>query len=295
MNLSSSLTGFLKYLEVERSVSPKTIQNYDHYLKRFLEFAGSVNSGLANNISPSEIDLGLMQKYRLFLNRWKDPETKKPLKKVTQNYFLIALRAFLRYLHDQDQAFLPAEKIRLGKAETTPVKILDAQSLTKLLGAPDISSKHGLRDKALLETLFSTGLRVSELAHLNRNDISFLRAELAVSGKKYQQRRVFLSAPAVKWLDQYLKIRTDSFRPLFIRFQGTKSLAEDGESMRLTPRSIERIVEKYVKRSGLSVKATPHTLRYNFATDLLRSGTDIQSAKRILGLVQKGLPAKPKY
>ncbi|MDO8570134.1 MAG: tyrosine-type recombinase/integrase [Candidatus Daviesbacteria bacterium] len=275
MKLSSLITDFLEYLEVDREASQKTIQNYDHYLKRFLEFTG--------DIDPKEIDLVKVRKYRLYLSRFTDPKTNKSLKRVTQNYFMIALRAFLRYLAKQDIESLSAEKIELGKTEASPIKTLDEESLQSLLDAPDILQKSGLRDRSLLETLFSTGLRVAELASLNTDTINLDRKEFSVVGKGQKERVVFLSDSAIKWLDQYLRVRKDSFKPLFIRFQGKIDPADAGEKMRLTPRSIERIVEKYVKGTGLSVKATPHTLRHSFATDLLINGADIRSVQEMLG------------
>lgn len=275
MKLSPLITDFLEYLELERNASQRTIQNYDHYLKRFLDFAG--------DIEPATINLEMVRKYRLYLSRWSDPNTKKPLKRVTQNYFIIALRAFLRYLARIDVDTLSAEKVELGEADASPIKVLDEGSLGRLLSAPDVLKKEGLRDKALLETLFSTGLRVSELASLNRDTINLDRREFSIIGKGSKERIVFLSEAAVKWLDQYLKGRKDSFKPLFIRYQGKVSPTGDGEDLRLTPRSIQRTVEKYVKKAGLPVKATPHTLRHSFATDLLLNGADIRSVQEMLG------------
>lgn len=275
MLLSALITDFLEYLEIERHASQKTIQNYDHYLRRFLEFTGDV--------SPETIDLALIRKYRLHLGRWIDPKTKEPLKRVTQNYFMIALRAFLRYLARQDVKTLSAEKIELGETDASPIKVLDDEALNKLLEAPDTSEKAGLRDRAILELLFSTGLRVSELSSLDKDTINLNRQEFSVVGKGSKERVVFLSDSAAKWLDQYLSIRKDTFKPLFIRYQGKVSLEDNGESMRLTPRSIERTVEKYVKAVGLSIKATPHTLRHSFATDLLINGADIRSVQEMLG------------
>ncbi|MBI4040039.1 tyrosine-type recombinase/integrase, partial [Candidatus Daviesbacteria bacterium] len=258
MTLSALITDFLEYLELERNASQKTIQNYDHYLKRFVDFTG--------DISPGEIDLGLVRKYRLYLARWSDPETKKLLKRITQNYFMIALRAFLRYLARQDIQTLSPEKVELGETEDRPLKVLDDDALKQLLEAPDTTRKDGIRDKALLETLFSTGLRVSELASLNVDTINLNRREFSIIGKGSKERIVFLSDSAAEWLQKYLDLRKDSFKPLFIRFQGRVDPVESGEKMRLTPRSIERVVEKYVRQIGLSVKATPHTLRHSFAT-----------------------------
>lgn len=282
MTLSVLITDFLEYLELERNASQLTIKNYDHYLKRFLEFVHSAGSGQAD-IDPKDIDLDLIRKYRLHLSRFVDPKTKKPLKRVTQNYFMIALRAFLRYLARQDIDSLSAEKVELGEAEPRSLKVLDDDQLRSLLEAPDTSKKDGLRDRAILETLFSTGLRVSELASLNCDTINLNRREFSVIGKGAKERIVFLSDSAVVWLEQYLNIRRDSFKPLFVRFQGRVDPFNGGENMRLTPRSIERIVEKYVKILGFPVKATPHTLRHSFATDLLLNGADIRSVQEMLG------------
>lgn len=275
MQLSNLITDFLEYLELERNASQLTIRNYDHYLKRFLEFSG--------DIDPKAIDLNMVRKYRLYLSRWTDPQTQKPLKRITQNYFMIALRAFLRYLARIDVSTLSAEKVELGESDPRPLKVLDETSLTQLLNAPDTSKLDGLRDRAILETLFSTGLRVSELASLNCDTINLKRREFGIIGKGDKERVVFLSDGACEWLDKYLTTRKDAFKPLFIRFQGRVDPENFGEAMRLTSRSVERIVEKYVKKLGLSVKATPHTLRHSFATDLLINGADIRSVQEMLG------------
>lgn len=275
MTLNALVTDFLEYLEVEKNASQKTIQNYDHYLKRFVDFSG--------DIEPGAVDLSLIRKYRLYLSRFTDPKTKQGLKRVTQNYFMIALRAFLRYLARQDIKTLSPDKIELGETEASPIKVLDDNSLKQLLEAPDVTDKAGIRDRALLETLFSTGLRVSELSSLNRDTINLDRKEFSIVGKGSKERVVFLSDEAVEWLNKYLKARKDTFKPLFIRFQGRVDPDENGEFMRLTPRSIQRTVEKYVKMTGLSIKATPHTLRHNFATDLLINGADIRSVQEMLG------------
>ena len=273
--LSNLITDFLEYLELERNTSQLTIKNYDHYLKRFLDFAG--------DIDPKEIDLNLIRKYRLHLSRWTDLQTQKGLKRITQNYFMIALRAFLKYLARVDIETLSAEKVELGETDPRPLKILDDKYLNSLLEAPDATRKDGIRDRAILEALFSTGLRVSELASLNCDTINLGRREFGVVGKGGKERVVFISDSAATWLEKYLQARKDSFKPLFIRFQGKIDPTNNGEAMRLTTRSIERIVEKYVKALGLPVKATPHTLRHSFATDLLINGADIRSVQEMLG------------
>jgi site-specific recombinase XerD len=273
--LSALITDFLEYLELERNVSQRTIKNYHHYLRRFVDFAG--------DIDPKDITLEKVRKYRLYLSRYSDPETRKPLKRKTQNFFMIALRAFLRYLARIDVPSLPAEKVELGDQDPSPLKVLDDSSLESLLEAPDTTKKDGLRDKAIIEMLFSTGLRVSELSSLNKDQLNLERREFGVVGKGGKERVVFLSAQAVGWLNRYLMSREDTFKPLFIRYQGKMEAEDNGEKMRLTPRSIERVVEKYVKKSGLAIKATPHTLRHNFATDLLVNGADIRSVQEMLG------------
>lgn len=275
MTISALITDFLEYLELERNASQLTIKNYDHYLKRFLDFA--------TDLEPKDIDLALVRKYRLHLSRYSDPITKKPLKRITQNYFMIALRAFLRYLSRVDVETLSPEKVELGDTDPRPLKILDDSHLKQLLDAPDITKKDGIRDRAILELLFSTGLRVSELASLNCDTINLGRREFGIVGKGGKERVVFISDAAANWLEKYFNIRKDTFKPLFIRFQGKVDPANNGESMRLTTRSIERIVEKYVKKLGLPVKATPHTLRHSFATDLLINGADIRSVQEMLG------------
>ncbi len=275
MKLLTYITDFLEYLELERNVSQKTIQNYDHYLRRFIDFAG--------NIEPGDINLTLIRRYRLFLARFVDPLTHKPLKRKTQNYFMIALRALLRYLARLDIKTLSADKIELGAEDPSPLKVLDEDSLEKLLAMPNPTQKDGLRDKVILEMLFSTGLRVSELASLNRDQINLTRREFGVVGKGGKERVVFLSDDCIDWLEQYFAKRIDHFKPLLIRYQGSQDHNEHGEKMRLSARSIERIVERYVKEAGLSIKATPHTLRHNFATDLLMNGADIRSVQEMLG------------
>jgi len=274
-NLSKLTTDFLENLELERNASQLTISNYDHYLRRFLEFAGDIDA--------ASIDEDLIHKYRIFLSRYKDPRTKAELKKVTQNYFIIALRAFLRYLAKKDVKTFPAEKVELGKQDPRPIKILEVEQLQRLLTAPDISTKEGLRDRAILETLFSTGLRVSELAKLNRDKINLDRREFGIVGKGGKERVVFVSDSAAHWIDRYLRLRPDRWAPLFVRYSGAEDPSDGGEKMRLSVRSIERVVDKYVKKAQIVIKASPHTLRHSFATDLLINGADIRSVQEMLG------------
>lgn len=275
MKISTLIIDFLEYLELEKNASQKTISNYDHYLKRFLDFAG--------DIDVTSVDNNIIRNYRLYLSRYKDPLNDKSLKRVTQNFFLIAMRSFLKYLAKRDIKVLSAEKIELGSHDPSPIKVLDIENIARLLSAPDVSNKEGIRDRTILEMLFSTGLRVSELAALNRDDVNLNRREFSVVGKGGKERIVFLSDSCSIWLEKYFISRKDEFTPLFIRFAGRIDSNQQGEAMRLSARSIERVVEKYVKVAGLSVKATPHTFRHSFATDLLINGADIRSVQEMLG------------
>lgn len=275
MILSSLLIDFLEYLELDKNASDKTIRNYHRYLNRFIEFSG--------DIEPEKINFELVKRFRLFLSRYVDPVTKLGLKRKTQNYFIIALRSFLRYLIRRDIETLAPEKLELGEQEASPIKFLEPDKVEQLLNSPNTTERDGLRDKAILEMLFSTGLRVSELTSLNRDQISSGKNEFSVVGKGRKERIVFISDDARHWVNKYLSDRQDDFKPLFIRFQGRLDPSDDGENMRLSSRSIERIVEKYVKAVGLSIKATPHTLRHSFATDLLQNGADIRSVQEMLG------------
>jgi site-specific recombinase XerD len=207
-----------------------------------------------------------------------------PLQRVTQSYHIVALRAFLRYLLVQrDIPTLSPDKVELPKQGSRSVSFLNPGQIERLLNSPKISNNVGLRDRTILETLFSTGLRVSELVSLNRDQVDLERKEFGVKGKGNKIRVVFLSDTAAEWIERYLRSRQDNFKPLFIRYSGKVDARNSGEKMRLTARSIQRIVVKYAKRSGLPIEATPHTLRHSFATDLLISGADIRSVQEMLG------------
>lgn len=287
-DLSALIKDFLEYLEIERNVSQLTIRNYAHYLARFLGFlSGSSPSPAVKSVKtvkPEDITNESIRQYRLYLSRYVDGHGIS-LKRVTQNYHLIALRSFLKYLLKRDIAVVAPEKIDLPKAESRSLKFLEREQVDRLLNMPEISTPDGLRDKAILETLFSTGLRVSELVKLNRDQINFERKEFGVIGKGRRARVVFLSDSAIDWLQRYLKNRDDQSNALFIRYAG--KTPDEGqnfsESLRLTPRSVQRLVEKYVKKARLPVKITPHGLRHSFATDLLSGGADLRAIQEMLG------------
>jgi site-specific recombinase XerD len=273
------LEDFLDHLEIERNRSRKTRENYEFYIKRFLKWA---------NISkPEEITGDKIRQFRLWLNRLED-RFKKPLSKSTQNYHLIAIRAWLKYLAKRDIESLSADKIELAKMPDRQVDFLEARDLEKFLEGPERVKQPEiirLRDRAILEMLFSTGMRVSELVSLNIEDINLDRDEFTIRGKGGKTRVVFISNQARYWLKKYLKMRTDVFPAMFIRHDRAKetSSKKDLDKVRLTPRSIQRLVERYAKLAGITKNVTPHTLRHSFATDLLMGGADIRSVQSMLG------------
>ena len=270
---------FLEYLEVERNLSPLTIRDYRHYLDNFIKWS-KANSPISK---PQDLTLDLIRKYRVYLAHFNSPNGNLPLKKVTQNYYVIALRSFLRYLVRRDFRVLTPDKIELPKAESRSLKFLDRDQLERLLAQPDVSNESGIRDKTLMEMLFSTGLRVSELCKLDRDQVNLERREFGVIGKGQRARVVFLSDRAAIWLEKYLSKRADNFKPLFIRYAGNQEPTINGEKMRLTSRSVQRVLDKYVRKARLPVKATPHVLRQSFATDLLMNGADLRSVQELLG------------
>lgn len=277
MNLNELKTEFLEYLEVERNRSQLTIENYDHYLERFLEFAEKEGAE-----APSDITLDLVRKFRLHLNRYTD-ERGHELKKITQNYHIIALRAFLKYLTKRDIKTLASEKVELGDFSRKQLDVISVDEFERMIDAIDTAKKEGLRDRAILETLFSTGLRVSELVNLNRDQINLKTGEFMVRGKGRKDRVVFLDENSRGWLEKYLTKRKDNMKPVFINFRGKEDVASDGEEKRLTQRSVQRIVKKYAKLGGVVREITPHGLRHLFATDLLQNGADIRSVQTMLG------------
>ena len=271
MDISTLLKDYLDHLEIEKNRSIKTRVNYERYLKRFLEFS--------KVRKPDQISQDLVRQYRLWLNRqpaFAKATTGKSLQKNTQNYYLIALRNFLKYLAKRDIKTLSADKIELGKQLERHVSFLEGNEIERLLSAPAVAS----RDKAILELLFSTGLRVSELCNLNRDSVNLKSGEFAVRGKGDKIRLVFLSKTSKEAIKNYLEKRKDVDEALFIR--NIKNFSKN-DNLRLTPRSIERLMKYYAAKAGLSKKVTPHTIRHSFATDLLMNGADIRSVQELLG------------
>jgi len=274
MNMQGYKTQFFEYLEIEKNRSAKTIENYDRYLNRFFAFA--------KISSPGDLTEDLIRKYRLHLNRITD-ERGQTLKKITQNYYVIALRAFLKYLSKIGVESVHPEKIELAKQDQREVSFLDTKDLERFLEAPKGDDLRALRDRAILITLFSTGLRVSELCSLNRNEINIDRGEVAVKGKGGKVRLVFLSDKAKQTIKDYIEKRSDVDDALFIQIPKNARF-DKYENLRLTPRSVQRLIKKYSIVAGIVGKRiTPHILRHSFATDLLQNGADIRSVQALLG------------
>ena len=276
--LNQLIDEFLSYLEIEKNCSKLTIRDYRHYLDTFYIWLSST----LPEKSISDLDLSIVRKYRVYLaNKTNDKD--QTLKRVTQNYYVIALRSFLRFLIKNDHKTLEPSKIELPKTESRSLKFLEREQIDRLVTAIDTSKEEGIRDRAMLELLFSTGLRVSELTKLNHEQINIDRREFGVIGKGGRARVVFISDRAADWVKRYLSVRSDNFKPLFIRYSGKIIEDNGGEKMRLTDRSVERAVKKYVRIARLPVDATVHTLRHSFATDLLTNGADLRSVQEMLG------------
>ncbi len=274
MNYKQAILQYLEYLEIERGRSDKTIANYHHYLDRLSDFAG--------DITTEDIDSELIRKWRLWLNRLASGRG-QDLSRATQNYHLIALRNFLRWCLRRDIPTLAPDKIELAKVAKKEVNFLSSEDVERLINTPDASSPSGLRDKAMLELLFSSGLRVSELVGLNREHINLKRREFSVRGKGQKDRAIFVSEQAASCLEKYLMGRTDSLPPLFLSASANHTISRDGNFKRLTARSVQRIIQKYALLAGITKHVSPHTLRHSFATDLLMNGADIRSVQTLLG------------
>jgi site-specific recombinase XerD len=275
MDITTALRRFLEYIEIEKGRSLKTVNNYERYIKRFINQSGIKKS---SDITPEKI-----RAFRLYLNRQpgatQQGRDRSTLKKKTQNYYLIALRVFLKYLMQQEIPSMSPDKIELAKTSEREVEYLDTKELFRMI---DVVSKHK-RNHAIIQLLFSTGLRISELCSLNR-DLDLSKDEFTIRGKGEKLRVVFLSDDAKKAVSEYLKSRTDFDEALFVQEgPGSVKRIENQESIRLTPRSVERIVKQIAIEAGISKRVTPHTIRHSFATDLLRNGADIRSVQMMLG------------
>ena len=285
MKLSEAVRQFLEYCEIEKNQSKKTLVNYQHYLGRFLDFT--------KDIEIEKITLSLVKRYRLFLNRYEF-RPHEPLTIKTQNYHVIALRAFLKYCIKQDWKTLEPEKIELSKLPDRTVEYLTREELERLFEAVDTSTIVGLRNRAIMEMLYSTGLRISELTSLNCDQVNLERGEFQVRGKGRKMRIVFLSSRAKEWVSEYLAARNDGFEPLFLNHRRARNKKPStagregavemrGEHRRLTEYTIQEMVRRTAYEAGIVKKVTPHVLRHSFATELLINGADIRSVQDMLG------------
>lgn len=273
--LSDVMLDYAEYLEIERGRASKTAENYSHYLGRLIDFAGQIDV--------DEITAELVRKYRLWLNRYVNDQG-GALSSITQAYHLIALRGFLAYCAKRDIATLAPEKIELPKIIRKQVGFLTPDEVERLLDAiPSDDSPQALRDHAIIELLFSSGLRVAELVGLNRDHINTKRREFMVRGKGQKDRPIFISQRAAEQIDEYLTTRTDSLPPLFLNYSRNATTSTSGDFRRLTSRSIQRIIAKYARLAGITKHVTPHTMRHSYATNLLRNGADIRSVQSLLG------------
>ena len=276
MYLSDYILDHIEYLEVEKGRSAKTTENYSLYLNRFIEFAG--------NVKPEEITNELIRKYRLWLNRYKN-DSGDGLSALTQSYHLIAMRGFLKYLSRRDIKSLDPSRIELPKAAKKQVTFLHCDEVELLVNTIDTDDETGLRDRAIVELLFSSGLRISELVGLNRDHINMARREFTVRGKGQKDRLVFVSKSAAARVQEYLDTRQDSLPALFISYgkNAGQEPTTSGNYRRLSARSIQRMVQKYARLAGITKHVSPHTMRHSFATDLLINGADIRSVQDMLG------------
>lgn len=278
--LSDLISDFIEYVEVEKGRSRLTARNYQLYMDRLVEFAGDIP---VKQITPE-----LVRKYRLWLNRYVD-EQGRELSTITQGYHLIALRSFLKYCSRRDIETMNADLIDLPKVHRQQVSFLTAEEVARLFDSVDTGTDVGKRDKAILELLFSGGMRVSELCNLNRDNINLDRREFMIRGKGGKDRPIFISQTAADKIEDYLMTRTDNLKPLFLNNSRNVQTDIDDDSVdasearRLTSRSVQRLVAKYARDAGITKHVTPHTLRHSFATDLLMNGADLRSVQSMLG------------
>ncbi|MEI6228578.1 MAG: site-specific tyrosine recombinase/integron integrase [Candidatus Saccharibacteria bacterium] len=274
MYISELILDYVEHLEVEGGRSTHTAENYTLYLERFVEFSG--------DITVDKITSELVRKYRLWLNRYKNDHDGE-LATITQGYHLIALRGFLNYLSKRDINSLSPEKIDLPKVARKQVTFLHYDEVERLLEEINTDEESGLRDRAIIELLFSSGLRVSELVGLDRDHVNTKRREFMVRGKGQKDRPVFISESASEHVKNYLAARTDNLPPLFLSYSRNNEATNGGNYRRLTARSIQRIINKYARLAGITKHVSPHTMRHSFATDLLMNGADIRSVQVMLG------------
>lgn len=274
MDINQAIDQYLLHLEIEKGRSRHTLESYSHYLNRFESWADQHNLKSAFEITTDHI-----LSYRQYLNRLVIANG-LTLSKRTQNYHVVALRAWFKYLRKRNLANLPSEQIELAKLEPKQIQFLESEELQRLMGQPDEKANSGLRDMAIMHLLFSTGLRVSELAGLDRETIAKNRDEFSVIGKGRKERLVFVSPEAKNIILRYLETRTDNDKAAFIRQRETPGKTK---TLRLSARSIERIISSYAKQAGITKKVTPHTLRHSFATDLLTNGANIRDVQEMLG------------
>lgn len=289
MTVHEAVLRFLEYCELDRNLSVKTVRMYGYYLQFFEDWLNTkVNTPGAEvkkEVTVEEITEDTVRDFRLYLSHeYKNPH-KGDLKRQTQNYFLVALRSFFRFLIKKKVSVIAPEVIELGKQKDRAIKFLSPEDLERLFASVELTDELGFRNRAILEVLFSTGLRVSELVALNRDQINTETGEFGVIGKGGKARVVFLSHRATSWIQKYLSMRSDPYRPLFIRYFGPQ-IKEEGltdNKLRLSVRSVERMIDKYRKVAGITVRIGPHVLRHSYATDLLTHGADLRSVQEMLG------------
>ena len=282
MDIYDLIDDFLEHLEIEVGRSKKTVDNYRHYLERFVMLAQEILQ--KDEIKPEDIDKELIRKYRLLLNRYGSEYGSEDLKIITQAYHLIALRGFLKYLARRDIKSLDPSLVELPRIIRKQVTFLHFGEVEDMLEQIDLTTESGLRDRAIIELLYSSGLRVSELVGLNRDSINLERREFMVRGKGSKDRPIFVSKSAANRVQDYLDARTDSLPALFLNnSKNTQAVDTSGNYRRITARSVERIVEKYARLAGITKHVSPHTLRHSFATDLLMNGADLRSVQSMLG------------
>ena len=283
MDISDLINDFLESLEIEKGRSTKTTENYGLYLARFLSLI-TPDFPEGSTITPADLTPELLRKFRLRLNRFDDNQNHERLSALTQSYHLIALRGFLKYLAKRGIRSLDPSLVDLPRAAKKQVTFLHFDEVERLLAEIPLDTETGLRDRAIIELLFSGGLRVSELCNLNRDSINLARREFMVRGKGKKDRPIFIDQTTAEHLEEYLNVRADSLPALFLNNSSNQNTPDtSGNFRRLSPRSIERIIEKYTRQAGITKHVTPHTLRHSFATDLLMNGADLRSVQSLLG------------